>query len=209
MSQPGTAIRIASGQPERQLGGLFMKNQKVLRMVGIAILAAVVIVLQLLGSFIRFGPVSVSLVLIPIVVGAAMYGPAAGAALGFVFSIVVLLQPDTAFFYGIHFFGTILTVLIKGTLAGYLAGLVFQLVSKKNIWLGVILAAVICPIVNTGLFLLGCKLFFWEALAEEGGGNAFAFVITVMIGFNFIAEFVTNIVCSPVVLRVLQAAKRR
>ena len=186
-----------------------MKNEKILRLVGIAILSAVVVILQLLGSFIRFGPVSVSRVLIPIVVGAAMYGPGAGAVLGFVFSIVVLLQPDTAFFYGVHFWGTVLTVLVKGTLAGWLSGVVFYLLSGKNIWLAVGLSAVVCPIVNTGLFFAGCRLFFWEALAELGGGNAFIYVISVMIGFNFLAEFVTNIICSPVVLRVLHAVKRR
>ena len=186
-----------------------MKKDKVLRLVGIAILSALVVILQLLGSFIRFGPVSVSLVLIPIVVGAAMYGPSAGAALGCVFSIVVLLQPDTVFFYGIHFWGTIATVLIKGTLAGWLAGIVYAILSKKKPWIGVILAAIICPIVNTGIFFLGCRLFFWDALAELGNGNALIYVITVMIGFNFIAEFATNIVCAPVVLRVLQAVKRK
>lgn len=186
-----------------------MKKDKVIRMVGIAILSAVVIVLQLLGSFIRFGPVSISLVLIPIVVGAAMYGPAAGAILGGVFSIVVLLQPDTVFFYGVHFWGTIVTVMVKGCLAGWLAGIVFNAAAKKNTWLAVVLSAVICPIVNTGIFFLGCKLFFWNAMAELGGGNALAFVLTVMIGFNFLAEFATNIICSPLVLRVLQAVKRR
>jgi hypothetical protein len=46
-------------------------------------------------------------------------------------------------------------------------------------------------------------------MAELGGGNALAFVLTVMIGFNFLAEFATNIICSPLVLRVLQAVKRR
>lgn len=186
-----------------------MKKEKVLRLVGIAILSALVVILQLLGSFIRFGPVSVSLVLVPIVVGAALYGPIAGAALGCVFSIVVLLQPDTVFFYGVHFWGTIVTVLVKGTLAGWLAGAAFQLLSKKNAWLGVILAAIICPIVNTGLFFLGCRLFFWNALAELGGGNAFVFVITVMIGFNFIAELVTNIISAPIILRVLQAVSHK
>lgn len=185
-----------------------MKNNKIIRMVGIAILAAIVVLLQLLGSFIHFGPVSISLVLIPIVVGAAMYGPGSGAFLGFVFSIVVLLQPDTVFFYGIDFFGTILTVLVKGTLAGLLSGILFNIVSRKNMWIAVVLAAMVCPIVNTGIFFLGCRLFFWEALAAEGGGNAFAFVITVMIGFNFIAEFVTNVICSPIVLRVLRAVRR-
>lgn len=185
-----------------------MKNNKVIRMVGIAILAAVVVILQLLGSFIHFGPVSVSLVLIPIVIGAAMYGPGAGAVLGCVFSIVVLLQPDTVFFYGIHFWGTVLTVLAKGTFAGLLAGVIYYLVSRKNTWIAVILAAVVCPIINTGLFFAGCRLFFWDTLAELGGGNAFVYVITVMIGFNFIAEFLTNIVCAPVVLRILHAVKR-
>ena len=90
-------------------------NQKVRRMVGIAILMAVVVVLQLLGQFIKFGPVSVSLVLLPIVVGSAVYGPAAGAILGATFSVVVLLQPDTTFFYGLSTICTVVTVMAKGT----------------------------------------------------------------------------------------------
>ena len=93
--------------PERQQGGNILERNKIKRMVGIAILIAIVIVLQLLGQFIKLGPmVSVSLVLLPIVVGAAVYGPAAGAILGLAFSVVVLLQPDTAFFYGMNVFGT-------------------------------------------------------------------------------------------------------
>jgi len=184
-----------------------MNKQKTQRMVGISIMSAIVVVLQLLGQFIKFGPVSVSLVLIPIVVGAAMYGPTAGAVLGGVFSIVVLLQPDTAFFYGVSFFGTVITVLVKGTLAGLLSGLTFQALRHKNEWIAVGLAAMVCPLVNTGIFALGSRLFFWEALKEAGGGNAAMYLLTVMIGFNFIAEFVTNVVCSPVILRILHAAK--
>ena len=185
-----------------------MKNTKVRRMVGIAIMSAIVVILQLLGSFIKIGPVSISLVLIPIVVGAAMYGPGAGAVLGGVFAVVVLLQPDTAFFYGVHYFGTVITVLVKGILAGWLSGLVFKAFSKVNEWLAVLMAAVVCPIINTGFFALGCKLFFWDALAELGGGNAVVYLFTVMIGFNFIAEFVTNLICSPVVVRILHAARK-
>ena len=51
-------------------------------MVGIAVLAALVVVLQLLSSVIKIGTVSITLTLIPIVVGAAFYGPGAGAILG-------------------------------------------------------------------------------------------------------------------------------
>lgn len=185
-----------------------MKNTNVRRMVGISILAAIVGVLQSVGSFIRFGSVPVSLVLIPIVVGAAVYGPRAGAILGGVFSIVVLLLPDTAFFYGISFFGTVITVLAKGILAGWLSGLTFRALSRGNQWVAVVLAAMVCPIVNTGLFALGSRLFFWGAYAEMGSGNAMTILLTVMIGFNFFAELAVNMICAPVIVRILHAIKR-
>ena len=100
-----------------------------------------------------------------------------------------------------------LTVVVKGVLSGYLAGLTFQLASKKNIWLGVMAAAVVAPIVNTGLFCVGCRLFFWDYLTEIGSGNALHLILTVFIGVNFLAELVTNVVCSPVICRILKAAK--
>lgn len=186
-----------------------MNRTKTQRMVGMAILAAIIVVLQSVGSFIKFGSVSVSLVLIPIVVGAAIYGPSAGALLGGVFSIVVLLQPDTAFFYGISFLGTVLTVIAKGTLAGWLAGLAFRCLCGKNEWIAVGLAAMVCPVVNTGLFALGSRLFFWDAYAEMGGGNAMLILMTVMIGFNFLAEFAANVICAPVIVRILHAVRKR
>ena len=186
-----------------------IRRDKVQKMVGIAILSAIVVVLQLLGSFIRFGPVSVSLVLIPIVVGAAVYGLGAGAFLGAAFAVVVLTQPDTSFFYSLSYFGTVTTVVVKGIFAGLLAGLVFHMLKKWNIWLAVIAAAIVCPVVNTGFFFLGCRLFFWEAMTELGEGNAFMFVITTMIGFNFIAELVVNVIAAPIILRILRAIKKR
>lgn len=185
-----------------------MKKVNIRSMVGVALLIAIVVVLQLLGQFIRFGPVSVSLVLLPIVVGAAVYGPGAGAILGFAFSVVVLLQPDTAFFYGMSVVGTIVTVIVKGTLCGWLAGLVYKAFSSKKQFLGVVLSAVICPIVNTAIFFAGCCTFFLKPLAETGIENVPFYVITVFIGFNFIAEFVVNVLCCPVIVRLLQAVKK-
>ena len=77
------------------------------KIAGVGLLTALVVVLQLLGSFIKFGTVSISLVLVPIVVGAALYGVGAGAWLGGVFSVGVLCQPDTALFPNMSIFGTI------------------------------------------------------------------------------------------------------
>ena len=128
------------------------------KLTGLALLTAIVVILQFLGAFIRFGPFSISLVLIPIVVGAALYGVWAGAWLGFVFGIVVLLSGDAAAFMTISPLGTILTVLVKGSLAGLCAGAVYKLLSRHETP-AVIAAAVVTPVVNTGVFLLGCLLW--------------------------------------------------
>ena len=179
---------------------------------GVAIFTAIVIVLQLLGSFIRFGPFSISLVLIPIVVGAALYGPGAGAWLGFVFSMAVLLSGDAGAFLAVSVPGTILTVIVKGTAAGFLAGAVFRAVEKMNIWLAVICAAVACPVVNTGLFLLGCKLFFMETITGWGKAAGFEnvgkFMIYGLVGGNFLFEMLTNIILSPVILRLIRIGRK-
>ncbi len=136
------------------------------KIAGVGLLTALVVVLQLLGSFIKFGTVSISLVLIPIVVGAALHGVGAGAWLGGVFAVVVLCQPDTALFLNMSIFGTILTVMLKGILAGALCGLVLRVLSKKHKYAGVVCAAVVCPVVNTGIFLLGCRLFFFDWILQ-------------------------------------------
>lgn len=188
-----------------------MKKTNVQKIVGLAILSAIVIVLQLIGSYIKVGPVSISLVLIPIVIGAAVYGRMAGAYLGLVFSIVVLLQPDTQFFYNMSIVGTILIVLIKGIGSGLVSGIVYKLFSKKNQYVSVLLSAIVCPLVNTGIFSLGCRLFFWDELATyavgSGSSSTIIYFISVFIGFNFLVELGVNIICAPVILRILRAAK--
>lgn len=172
-----------------------------------ALLTAIVIVLQLMGSFIRFGPFSISLVLVPIVIGAALCGKAAGAWLGFVFSVVVLFT-DCAAFYAVNIPGTVITVLVKGIAAGFCAALVYGLLQKRNKTLAVIAAAAVCPIVNTGLFLIGCRLFFMDLLNTWAASLGFAtlgdYVIFSLIGGNFIFELVINLVLSPVIVRLIQ-----
>ena len=178
---------------------------------GVALFTAIVVILQLVGAFIRFGPFSISLVLVPIVVGAALYGAGAGAWLGLVFGLVVLLSGDAAAFLAVNPFGTIVTVLAKGALAGWCAGAVYHWLEDKNRYLAVIAAAIVCPVVNTGIFLLGCKLFFMETIngwAQSAGyPNAGAFIILGMIGLNFLVEMGTDIVLSPVVLRLIRIGK--
>ena len=220
-------------------------NSKTKKIVGIGLFTAIVLVLQFLGGGIKFGIFSISLVLVPIVVGAAVYGWQAGAWLGFTFGVAVLLSGDAAAFLAVDVVGTVLTVLVKGTAAGLCSGLVYRLVhtlmnkhskkriqfiknnygigeccetgvyeyiSRNNRYIAVIAAAVICPIVNTGIFLLGCVLFFMETVAGWGAAVGFENVASYMFlglaGTNFLIELATNLLLSPVIVRLISYAKK-
>lgn len=178
-----------------------------------AILTALVVVLQLLGGFIHFGVFSISLVLIPIVVGAATCGPWIGAWLGFAFGVTVLLSGEAAAFLTVNAPGTILTVLLKGALCGLCSGLVYRWLSKWNRYLAVLAAAIVCPVVNTGVFLIGCGLFFFETVAAWGAGagfgdNAVKYMFFGLAGGNFLFELGFNIVLSPIIVRLLDISKK-
>ncbi|MBR6634966.1 MAG: ECF transporter S component [Clostridia bacterium] len=177
-----------------------------------AILTALVVVLQYLGQFIHLGPFSISLVLLPIVIGAATCGVKIGAWLGLVFGAVVLMTGDAAAFLAINVPGTVATVLLKGIACGLVAGLAYKAVEKKNRYAAVVVAAILCPIVNTGVFLLGCVLFFFKTIEEwglaEGYGTAVEYMFLGLAGGNFIVELIINIVLSPVAVRLLNIKKK-
>ena len=173
-----------------------------------ALLTAMVVVLQLLGSFIHLGPFSISLVLVPIVIGAATCGPLVASWLGLSFGVAVLLSGDAAFFLSIHAPGTILTVLLKGILCAFAAALVYKLLERFNLYVAVFSAAVVCPIVNTAIFLIGCRLFFWETIVawgnEAGFSNPAVYALLGLVGANFLFEMAFNLLLSPVIVRLLK-----
>ena len=187
-------------------------NMKTKNMVGIGLFTAIVMVLQFLGGGIKFGVFSISLVLLPIVVGAALYGWKAGACLGFAFGMAVLLSGDAAAFMVVDPLATVLVVLVKGAACGFFAGLVYRLFEKLNKVVAVFAAAIICPVVNTGVFLLGCKLFFLDTVAGWGAAlgyeNAAAYMFLGLAGVNFLIELAVNIVLAPVIVRLIKLGKK-
>jgi LytS/YehU family sensor histidine kinase len=123
------------------------------KLVLLSLFTALVAILADFGGFIKIGGLaSISLTLIPVVLGAAMCGPWAGAWLGGVSGVVFFMTADAAFWMGLSIPGTIITVMVKGIAAGLVAGLVYKLLEKKNRYVAVIAAAIVCPVVNTGIF---------------------------------------------------------
>ncbi|MBQ8526537.1 MAG: ECF transporter S component [Clostridia bacterium] len=179
-----------------------------------ALLTALVFVLQFMGAFVRFGPFSISLVLIPIVIGVATCGVGVGTWLGFVFGAAVLASGDAAAFLAVNVPGTIVTVFVKGAACGLCAGLVYKLFERVNRYLAVAVAAVVCPVVNTGVFLIGCLLFFMDTVAAWAeaaglGGGVGHYMIFGLVGINFLVEMASNIILSPVVVRLLNVRSKQ
>ena len=90
---------------------------------------------------------------------------------------------------------------------------VVQRIEKKNIYLAVVVAAIVCPVVNTGVFYAGCFAFFLDtikewAIAEGYGSNFITYMLLGLAGGNFLVELVSNIVLSPVVVRLLNIRKK-
>lgn len=184
------------------------RNDKIRLITFGGILTALVILLQYFSNYIYFGPFSITLALIPIIIGAILFGPFMGAWLGFVFGLVVLLSGQAAPFMLISAFGTILTVLLKGMGAGFVAGLLYKVISKKKASVGTIAASVSCPLINTGIFILGCLAFFLSGLKEWAGSeNVIKYIFTGLVGTNFIVEFLVVVILCPTIVKILKLTK--
>jgi len=178
-------------------------------MVLLALLTGIVIILQVLATVIPVYPFRLTLVLIPIVIGAALVSPLAGGWLGFVFGVVVLISsPDVQPFMALNPLATILVVSIKGALAGLAAGYAYKLLAKLNKTFAVISAAAISPIVNTGIFVAGLYLFFMPLVMEYGvffdHSDAASIIFLGLVGINFPLELGVNLVLSPAIVRLIQ-----
>ena len=181
------------------------QNERIMKMVGIAFMMALVVVMQSITSIIPpIGGFSISLVLIPIVLGAAVYGPGAGALLGATFGVIVYINcvtgadPGGAMVFQANPVLCFLVVMAKGTLAGLASGAVYRLLKDRNSYIAMLAAAIVCPVVNTGFFVACMFLFFIDVLAAwAGGGNVVGYVLTGLILANFVPELIINIVFSP------------
>ena len=197
------------------------QNKRILNRAILAMLLALVVVFQVFAGFIKIGPFSPSLVLIPIVIAAILTGPTGGAVIGGAFGIVVIIQCITGVDAGgfilweINPFLTALICMVKGVCAGLVPGFIYKAMvgkepSDKRIFASSVVAALSAPIINTGLFLIGLSVFFTDTLyAWSGDTNVMLYIITGLVGLNFLIEFGINIIVSPAVSTVVKVATKK
>ena len=204
-------------------------HEKTLKMVQIAFLAAVEIVLTFFNF--NIGGVSMNFGLVPIVIAGIILGPKAGFSIGAVSGFVTMIQVITCYGPSAYFYAFLmgtnpivacLLCLVKTSVAGAVAGLVFKciqiLAAKSNHKrslrvIGAIGAGAVCPVVNTGIFALGMLTVFSDALMKEPvlstivSGGLIATVFLGLIGINFIIELVSTVIITPPVSEAVFPSK--
>ncbi len=201
------------------IGRKTRKNRSsIVNMTYFAITLALMLVLHFAIGSINVGATTISVVLIPISLGAMLLGPVQGAALGFIYGAIVLVQfgvmaldPFTSILFQNAPFMTSLICLSKTTLAGFLSGLFYKLLKGKNQVLATFVAAATTPIVNTGVFILLCLTISDVLLANfvEAGSTVIMFLVVGCAGWNFIWEFIVNMIFAPAMNTVAVVVSKR
>lgn len=186
----------------------------------LGILTALMVLLQMPFASIHVGPTSFNLALVPIVLGAILLGPVGGGILGFINGVVALicgavgLDGFTFYLLGLQPVGTVAICLVKTTVAGLGAGLLYRAIAGKHRYVAAFAASAITPVLNTGIFIIGALLMsgtiesYMASVGLEGVSVAY-FVIIGCAGINFIVEFIVNLIVSPAIYRVVEVIKKR
>jgi len=181
-----------------------MNKDRIKRITAIAIFSAIVVILQILSSYINFGSFPITLTLIPIVVAAGVYGIEVSAFLGFVFGLIVFINvligndPNTMMMFLYNPIATILTIFVKGIATGCICFLPYKYLKSDKI--AVIISAILAPLTNTGVCYLFLIMFF-EA--------TFSTMISTLISINFIVELLVNCLLAPSFYHLIKANKKR
>lgn len=182
-----------------------------------AVMLAFVIILQCFGSTMKIGATSISLVLIPIVLGGILLGPLSGTALGTVFGIITLVagvigaDAFTLILFQQNPVLTSLLCIIKGAAAGLVPALLYKLIAKKHEYVATYVASAAAPIVNTAIFVIGA-LFMSDTISANfvsDGTTVIYFLIIGCAGWNFVLEFALNIVVTPAIYRIRQIVAKK
>lgn len=212
--EDGTVGRTAPTLRDRRR----KQKQQILYLVQLALLTAVIMALHFSGVAIPAFGTKISLVLIPIALGAMLLGPAAGAILGFIYGMTVFvtlgvmhMDPFTGFLFDNTPVMAALICTVKTTAAGVVGGWVYRVLSKKSVWLAVFVAAALVPTVNTGLFVLGCFLIYStiSEFAAGAGYSAVYFILIVCAGINYVLELAINLIFSPALERLVRLLSKK
>lgn len=201
-----------------------MSNQKIFKMSCLAIFTALIFILVFTGiGYIPIGPgFTLTILTLPLAVGAVTFGANAGAYLGFVFGLTSLMtcllamDPMGVWLWAISPLRCVFTCIVPRVMAGYLCGKIFEVLSKlcksKTKIIAHIVANASAALLNTIFFLSALWLFYGrhEAVTYYTDGSSNLFVVIVVFGgVQALIEIASNIIIGTAITKTLEVVKRK
>ncbi len=185
-------------------------------LVRISVLVAIMLLLELTGlGMIKMPGLEITLLMVPVIVGAIVMGPGAGALLGGVFGCISFWEcfgrsQFGAVLLGISPLYTFLVCVPTRLLAGWLCGLAFRVLhrlDRSSLWsFGA--AGLIGALCNTALFMTTLCLCFYHTefiqgfVAGFGSPNPLLFVVA-FVGINGLVEGVVCLVTGAAIAKAV------
>lgn len=176
---------------------------KTTKMVQTAVLTAIILIMAYTPiGYLKVGPLSISLITIPVAIGAIAISPAAGAFLGLVFGITSFIQcftgdPFGAALVSMNVFLAFVVCIPTRTLAGFLTGYIFRTLRKPLKAASYYISGFAMAFLNTVFFMSTLVLFFWkadvvQAWAQSLGSTAPLLFILASISLNAVVEWIST-----------------
>ncbi len=192
-------------------------NQRTLKVVQLGLFTAIILLMAFTPlGYIKTAGLEITLLVVPVTVGAIVLGPVAGAILGGIFGLTSFIQcfgmsPFGAMLLGINPIGTFIVCILARVLMGWLTGLIFLAMKKGHStrFISHAGASLVGPLLNTFFFMSLLLLFFYrtdfiQGIAENlGTANIFTFVIA-FIGINGLVEAIVCFVLGTAISKALE-----
>lgn len=192
------------------------------KMVQMAILIAIMLVFAFTPlGYLPIGPLSITLMCVPVAIGAIITGPTGGAVLGLVFGLTSFVQcfgkdPFGTFLFGQNPFGTFVMCIVARVLCGWLSGLIFKGMQKidKTKIVSFYVASLSTALLNTLFFMGFLVIFFWHnqnfiGQMNEWGMNTEKLMpfLVAFVGLNGVVEAAVNFILGGTIAKILKVAK--
>ncbi len=198
-------------------------RQKLLNLVQLALLTAIIVIMAFIPSigYIRTPLFEITLIVVPVALGAVLLGPSAGLFLGTVFGLTSFIQcfgmsPLGVALMSVNPIFTFIVCMIPRMLMGWLTGLIFKAVQKidKTKFISYLTANIAGPLLNTILFTSTLFLLFSNApviadlRASSGAANIFTFAVW-FVGVNGLIEAAISAVVGTAISKALAVALKK
>ena len=182
-------------------------------LVEMALLVAIILIMAFTPiGYIRTAGLEITLIVVPVAVGAVTLGPAAGAILGGVFGITSFIQcfgmsPFGAALLGINGFLTFLVCVPTRILMGWLTGLIYKGLRKTKLPSGVsvTISNLCCPLLNTTFFMGMLTEYIQSFVSALGAKNALLFILA-FVGVNGLIEAIVCFIVGTAISAALKKA---